>query len=63
MGGPQATGPPRLLTIREAASLLGVSEKTVRRLISSRQLQCVRIRRLVRLQQADLIRFVEARKE
>lgn len=63
MGGPQGTGRPRLLRIREAASLLGVSEKTVRRLISSRQLPCVRIQRLLRLHEADLVRFVEARKE
>jgi excisionase family DNA binding protein len=62
MGGPQATGPPRLLKIREAANLLAVSEKTVRRLISSRQLPCVRIQRLLRLHEADLVRFVEARK-
>jgi excisionase family DNA binding protein len=62
-GRPQAAGPPRLLKIREAAGLLGVSEKTVRRLIASRQLPCVRIRRLLRLHEADLVRFVEARKE
>ena len=61
-GGPRDTEPPRLLRVREAASLLGVSEKTIRRLISSRQLPCVRIQRLLRLHAADLVRFVEARK-
>ena len=62
-GGALPAGPPRLLNVREAAALLRVSEKTVRRLIASRQLPCVRIQRLLRLLEADLVRFVEARKE
>ena len=55
-------GPPRLLTLPEVAVFLSVSPKTVRRL-GSRCLPCVRLGRVVRFRQADLLRFVEARKE
>ena len=51
-----------LLTIEQVADVLSVSPKTVRRLIG-RGLPCVRLGRVVRFQQADLLRFVEARKE
>ena len=54
--------PPRLLTLPEVATYLSVSPKTVRRLVS-RGLPCVRLGRVVRFRQADLLRFVEARKE
>lgn len=53
---------PPLLTISEVAAFLSVSPKTVRRL-TGRGLPCVRIGRVVRFRQADLLRFVEARKE
>jgi len=53
---------PRLLTLPEVAAFLSVSPKTVRRLIG-RELPCVRLGRVVRFRQADLLRFVEARKE
>ena len=53
---------PRLLTLPEVAAFLSVSPKTVRRLIG-RGLPCVRLGRVVRFRQADLLRFVEARKE
>ena len=53
---------PRLLTLPEVAVFLSVSPKTVRRLVS-RGLPCVRLGRVVRFRQADLLRFVEARKE
>ena len=56
------TVPPRLLTLPEVAAYFGVSPKTVRRLVS-RGLPCVRLGRVVRFRQADLLRFVEARKE
>jgi len=52
----------RLLTLAEVADFLSVSPKTVRRLIG-RGLPCVRLGRVVRFRQADLLRFVEARKE
>ena len=51
-----------LLTIDEVAAVLKVSPKTIRRLIA-RGLPCVRLGRVIRFQQADLLRFVEARKE
>jgi excisionase family DNA binding protein len=54
---------PRLLTLSEVAGYLNVSPKTVRRLVASRRLQCVRLGRVLRFQPADLFRFVEARKE
>ena len=53
---------PRLLTLPEVAVFLSVSPKTVRRLVG-RGLPCVRLGRVVRFRQADLLRFVEARKE
>jgi excisionase family DNA binding protein len=52
---------PRLLTLPEVAAYLSVSPKTVRRLLR-RGLPCVRLGRVVRFRQADLLRFVEARK-
>jgi len=54
---------PRLLTVEQVASVLSVSPKTIRRLVASRKLPCVRLGRVLRFQQADLFRFVEARKE
>lgn len=53
---------PRLLTLPEVAAYLSVSPKTIRRLVG-RGLPCVRLGRVVRFRQADLLRFVEARKE
>ena len=53
----------RLLTVREAARRLSVSEKTMRRLIGAGRIPCVRIKRMLRLDPADVSRFVEARKE
>jgi len=55
-------GLARLLTLAEVADFLSVSPKTVRRLIA-RGLPCVRLGRVVRFRPADLLRFVEARKE
>ncbi len=53
----------RLLTLPEVAGFLNVSPRTVRRLVASRRLRCVRLGRVLRFQPADLFRFVEARKE
>lgn len=55
-------GPPTLLTLPEVAEVLHVSPKTVRRLMR-RGLPSVRFGRLVRFEQRDLLRWVEARKE
>jgi excisionase family DNA binding protein len=52
----------QLLTVEQVAVHLGVSPKTVRRLMR-RGLPSVRLGRLVRFEQRDLLRWVEARKE
>ncbi len=52
-----------LVTLRRAAGYLGVSDKTVRRLVSARKLPSIRVGRVLRFQPADLFRFVEAWKE
>ena len=52
----------QLLTVEEVADFLCVSPKTVRRLMR-RGLPSVRFGRLVRFEQRDLLRWVEARKE
>lgn len=51
-----------LLTLREVAGLLRVSEKTVRRWVAAGKLPCMRAGRVLRFLPADLFRFVEARK-
>jgi excisionase family DNA binding protein len=50
----------RLRTIAEAAELLNVSPRTVRRLIESGALPVHRIGRLVRIADADLAAFLAA---
>ncbi len=48
-----------LLTVEQVAAYLNVSPRTVRRL----RLPIVRVGRLVRYPLADVVRWVEARKE
>jgi len=52
-----------LLTVRQVAAYLSVSEKTVRRLIALRQLRCIHIGRLARIDPGDVSRWLSARKE
>ena len=52
-----------LLTISEASAFLRLSEKSIRRLITSRRLPCVRLGRRVLFDRSDLLRWVSARKE
>ena len=52
-----------LLTVRQVAAYLGVSEKTVRRLIAKRQLRCIHVGRLTRIDPGDVSRWLSARKE
>jgi excisionase family DNA binding protein len=47
------------MTVKEAATLLRVSTKTIRRLIKREELQAVRIGRTVRLRPADVLRIIE----
>lgn len=64
-GGPNAGVRPGdgLLTVRQVAAYLGVSERTVRRLIATGQLRCIHIGRLTRIDPGDVSRWVSARKE
>jgi excisionase family DNA binding protein len=54
---------PELLTVPQLAELLQTSEKTVRRMVSSRRMPCVRFGRQIRFVRGDVFRWLEARKE
>lgn len=49
----------RLLTVAAAASVTGLSERSIRHLIANRDLPVVRLGRAVRLRAADLSAFIE----
>lgn len=51
--------PPRLLRVAEVAELLGVCERTVRRLIAGGELRHHRIGHAVRVSEADLRAYLE----
>ena len=53
----------RLLRLKEAAQLVGVSEKTLHRYIRERDFPCFRIGRVLRFSPGDVFRWLEARKE
>jgi excisionase family DNA binding protein len=58
---PRIEGPAPLLTIRQAADLLGVSYWTVRSWIEAGKLRAIRLPgRLIRVHPRDLDRFIEA---
>ncbi len=52
----------RLLTPKEAATLLGISVRKLWSLTNSREIPCVRIGTAVRIDQGDLRRYIEGRK-
>jgi len=52
-----------LLTLRQTAALLSVSEKSLRRLVAYQRIPCVRIGRQLRFLPSDLLRWVSARRE
>ena len=52
-----------MLTLREVAEYLRVSEKTVRRWVAQRRIPCVRLGRAVRFVRGDVFRWVSARKD
>ena len=52
-----------LLTIRDLAEYLGVSEKTVRRLQAAGRIPFVRVGRGIRFDPGDVFRWISARKE
>jgi excisionase family DNA binding protein len=54
--------PPQLLTVPETAEKLKLSERAVWRLLAGRKLPAVKLGRAVRIDQADLVTFVESLK-
>jgi excisionase family DNA binding protein len=52
-----------LLTLAEVATVLQLSEKTVRRLVASRRIPCLRLGRQLRFVPGDVFRWIEALKE
>lgn len=52
----------QLLTVKQVAERLAISEKTVRRLIDAGELPIIRFGRLIRITPADLDRFIAARR-
>jgi excisionase family DNA binding protein len=53
----------QLLTAKEAAALLGLSEHTIRQWIWQRRLPVVRLGRAVRLRREDLEQLIERNRE
>lgn len=51
----------KLLTLKEAASLLGISTTFPRRLISERRIRFVRVGRHVRIPESALVEYVNGR--
>jgi excisionase family DNA binding protein len=54
---------PQLLSIRDVADILGVSTRTVQRLISSQKLPSYRIRGLRRIAPNDVKKFLREHRE
>lgn len=52
--------PDRLLTVAQAAELLGTTERFPRRLIDERRIRFVRVGRHVRIPESALREFIEA---
>ncbi len=48
-----------MLTVSEAAERLNVSERTVRRLIAEGKIRIYRIRRSIRIREADLLDYLK----
>ena len=55
---PIATALPQLLSVDDVAAILAVSSKTVRRMIDRGALSACRVGRLVRIERADLERYI-----
>lgn len=50
----------QLLTIDEAAAVLAVSVRMIRQLIETRRIAFVKVGRLVRIRESEVLRFIEA---
>jgi excisionase family DNA binding protein len=59
---PNATVLAPLLTLDEVASFLRLNPRTIRRLVASGRLPCARLVGRLRFLEADVVRFVQARK-
>jgi excisionase family DNA binding protein len=60
MNGIVETGPEHLLTVNEAACRLGISQRTVQRMIAAQELPVVRFRHCTRVMVADLLAYQQA---
>jgi excisionase family DNA binding protein len=60
MAGKSAVLVEQLLTVRQAAELLGTSERFPRRLIAERRIRFVRVGRHVRIPESALGEFIAA---
>ncbi len=54
--------PPQLLTYKDVAAVLGVSDRTVYDMVRRGDLRAVRFRRSVRIDPKDLEQFIERSK-
>ncbi|MBI2304628.1 MAG: excisionase family DNA-binding protein [Chloroflexi bacterium] len=50
----------QFVSVKQAASLLQVSERTIRRLVATNEIPAYYIRSLVRIQWSDIMEYVEA---
>lgn len=50
----------QLLTIDQAAAVLAVSVRMIRQLIETRRIAFVKVGRLVRIRESEVLRFIEA---
>lgn len=60
MSAPAEEKPDRLLTVEDAAKILGTSERFPRRLIAERRIEFVRIGRHVRIRESVLAEFIQS---
>jgi excisionase family DNA binding protein len=54
---------PQLLKLEEVANFLRLHPRTIRRMVKSGRIPCVRIRRAIRFDQGDVFAWLQARKE
>jgi excisionase family DNA binding protein len=54
--------PPNLMSVRQLAACLGVSVKTVRRMIGRGDLPCYRIGRQLRIAEVDVCTLIASRR-
>ena len=52
-----------LLTLKEAAEILKLSERTIRRYIEEGEIKAIKLRGAVRIEERDLEEFINRRKE